>query len=340
MIEYLVTTRLEKVQEYQGKGYQVLMLDGTVPGFVPREGIDFVFDHHREGGSPVQILEMGDCPRPTENEKWVIVTPLLDADAIVAAVFALLSPEDRSKALLSNVFSDKKLLAIAYDCDHLTVPPNLFHLGKFAANCVAALKGESEKLIPEGFPASRRDWSLDQKDEFNSLAFEHGVNWLINAFIGFQAYPGENGEADAYWEKQGQYVSQILSEKRVRVYKDALIFDAKGMGGAYVDPRCWLRATAQMGIDPNEITPATLTQREVFIGGEFKGYSYTLAVFPLHRAVLAVDYTQGTFQALTKAEKEIDPNSEGWGGRKTVGGSGRNTVSNLSPEQVIDIVTL
>lgn len=86
-------------------------------------------------------------------------------------------------------------------------------------------------------------------------------------------------------------------------------------------------------------SPVTLAQRERYNDGEFLGYSYTLGVVPLHSKLSQIDYVSaGVFDALTEAERAINPNNDPWGGRKTVGGSGWNTPSKLKPFQVIDIV--
>ena len=75
----------------------------------------------------------------------------------------------------------------------------------------------------------------------------------------------------------------------------------------------------------------TLVQREVIVENEFKGYSYTIGCVPLHPALSELDYTRGTFDSLTAKEKELNPNADGWGGRKTVGGSGWNTPQSTDP---------
>lgn len=52
-----------------------------------------------------------------------------------------------------------------------------------------------------------------------------------------------------------------------------------------------------------------------------------------------MDLTKSVFPALNKAEKLINPDSQDWGGRATVGGSPFNNPSMLiTPEQVIDII--
>ena len=134
------------------------------------------------------------------------------------------------------------------------------------------------------------------------------------------------------WKK----LIRLLDENRVTFYRDCLLIDYKGLQGKYIDPRCALKAYQFMGHSCQ--FPVTLAQREVFINNEFKGYSYTLGCIPLHPELAKLDYTKWAFAALTEAERKINPNADGWGGRKTVGGSGWNTPSQLSPEQVIDIV--
>lgn len=126
----------------------------------------------------------------------------------------------------------------------------------------------------------------------------------------------------------------LVSEGRLQLYRDCLLINYKGLGGRYIDPRCALKATSHWDI----LLPITLSVREVYVEGELKGHSYTLGTIPLHSLIDALDYTNGVFEQLTNAERKIQPNADGWGGRKTVGGSGWNTPSLLPPKQVIDLV--
>lgn len=209
MVRYLVTTRLEKLEECVN-GAQVFMVDGTVPGWQPTD-LDHHFDHHRPGGADIQIDEM---PLPNEKsliqekslidkrfewyaEDQLIVTTQIDADACVAAAWLQLSKKD--------LFDDEtlnKLRAIAYDCDHLGVPESLAKYADFAAQCVAALKSDSDKLISElGLPKDRKTWNIEQKEEYASLDLQKGTEALISACKGEGKFPGECGEAAEYWEK-------------------------------------------------------------------------------------------------------------------------------------------
>lgn len=188
----------------------------------------------------------------------------------------------------------------------------------------------------------------------------------------------QNGEADEYFEQIQRDVNQLLTEKRVSFYKGCTLIDYKGLQGRYVDPRCAIKVVQhledkfqdeypQFG-DPPADSPITLAQREVFVDNEFKGYSYTLGIIPLHPGVEKLDYTKDVFDALTKAEWErngyhydhtirklitekeltnltlkdrldlVREHKLGWGGRKTVGGSSWNTPSGLTPEEAIDTV--
>lgn len=356
MVKYLVTTRPEVLNHIAvNGGYQVFMIDGTVPGYEMRP-IDHKFDHHKQGGSDIQIDEM---PRLTEHPltcilgesdfEPLIVTTQVDADACVAAAWLLLTKKDlfgnEIGIAIANQRKDqviRALRAIAYDCDHLTVPPELDEYADFAAQCVAAMKADSDKLVEElGLPRDRKQWSIEQKEEFASFAFKSGTESLIAACKGEREFPGVRGEAAAYWEQVESNVRMILAEDRISIHRNCLIFNAKGLGGKYIDPRCWLKATkilAERNDSYNVMRPITLVQREVFVNNEFKGFSYTIGCIPLHPKLVALDFTKGAFENLTKAERQLNPKADGWGGRKTVGGSGWNTPSQLAPETVIDIV--
>jgi hypothetical protein len=336
MVKYLVTTRLE-VLEKASSGCQVFMVDGTVPGWLinSMKGEDYHFDHHRQDGADIQIDEM-----PKSNELMInsdlqglIVTTQVDADACVAAAY--LQINNLSQETLN------KLRSIAYDCDHLGVPSELSHLSNFAAQCVAAMKSDSNSLVEElGLSKDRKTWTIQEKEKYASLAFQRGTESLIAACKGERKFPGELGEAKEYWEKVEENTQLLLNENRVTFYRDTLLIDYKGLQGKYIDPRCALKAYEFLRENHGHdcATPITLAQREVFVDNEFKGFSYTIGCIPLHPKLSTLDYTQGTFEALTEAERKINPNADGWGGRKTVGGSGWNTPSRLNPQEIIDIV--
>lgn len=334
MVNYLVTTRLE-VLEKASNGFQVFMVDGTVPGFAPKN-YDYLFDHHRDGGADIQIDEMPHSKNLEVNKDLggLIVTTQVDADACVAAAYLQIGD-------LISVEILQKLRAIAYDCDHLGVPQSLAKYADFAAQCVAAMKSDSNSLVEElGLSKDRKTWTIEEKEKYASLAFQKGTESLISACKGERKFPGELGEAKEYWEKVEENTQLLLKENRVTFYRNTLLIDYKGLQGKYIDPRCALKAYDFLRENYGHECeyPITLAQREVYIENEFKGYSYTLGCIPLHPQLKDLDYTKGVFSKLTDAEKEINPNADGWGGRKTVGGSGRNTPSQLKPEEVIDIV--
>lgn len=332
-MDFLVTTRLEKLQEIAA-GRQVVMVDGTVPNWEPQNG-DLHFDHHRPNGPAIQLDDLGEIPGHDDlTEDALVVTTQVDADACAAAAWLLVDPAEVSGDRWDKT---NKIRAIAYDCDHLCVPAELSKYADFAAQAVAALKSTSNALIAElGLSPNRREWSIEDKERFASEAFRQGTEWLIAALKGERPFPGEQGEAKQYWEQVESNIEMIIRENRIALYKGCLIFNGKGLGGTYIDPRCWLRAAQKMGIDPQ--WPVTVTQREVIVSGEFKGFSYTLGTVPLHPKQADFDYTQGYFDALTQLEREENPDADGWGGRATVGGSGWNTPSALTPHQVIDTV--
>lgn len=359
MVKYLVTTRLEVLEEAEFVN-QVFMVDGTVPGWRPTQD-DYHFDHHRQGGADIQIDEMPPLDNyksyiELKNVEWaegisngsLIVTTQVDADACVAAAWLQLSKKDLfgDEVGIAGAHGRKDqmiraLRAIAYDCDHLGVPEKLSQYADFAAQCVAAMKADSDKLVEElALPRDRKLWTIEQKEEYASLAFQRGTESLIAACKGERKFPGECGEAAEYWKKVEKNTQMLLDENRVTFYRDTLLIDYKGLQGTYIDPRCALKAYQFLYDNHGHEceTPITLAQREVFIDNEFKGFSYTIGCIPLHRGLTELDYTKGVFEALTEAERKINPNVDGWGGRKTVGGSGWNTPSQLKPEEVIDIV--
>lgn len=327
-MQYLVTTNFSLLPQTA-----VAMLDGTVPGYSLRDG-DIHYDHHRVGGAEIQIDEIFQV-NPISND-FTIVTTQLDADACVAACFVQMYPR-----ISPN--DQRKLRAIAFDCDHLKVPDDLSELADFAAQAVAAMKAEGFKIAGQlGLPEDRKVWTEDQKVAYASEGFRQGTEWLIAAVKGERKYPGEMGEAAEYWAQVQADEEQFIAEGRITKYKDALLFNMIGWGGRYVDPRASLRAAKRL-----ELTATlTLTQRETTDGG----WSYTIAS-SAKNLLTAFD----AFRKLTKAEaglRKIDINLvdncwgkpsissiigfDPWGGREAVGGSGWRTPSLLQPEEVID----
>lgn len=327
-IKYLVTTRAETVAELQSEGYQIVMVDGTVPNWEPRAR-DLHFDHHRQGGEPIQILEM--TSPIVLADKICFVTTQVDADACVAACYAQLDPETFSASTY------RKLTSIAFDCDHLGVPEDLSDLADFAAQCVAAMKASSSDLVKElGLNPVRKNWSIEDKELYASEAFKKGTESLLNGCMG-EKFPGEEGEAAEYWEQVEVNTQEIIDKQLITFYRNCSVFDGNYFSEVYVDPRCWIKALKQVA-DINLLSTITLTYRKVFVDGEYKGISYTLGSIPLHPEQNKLDYTVNSYARLTEAERVINPDADAWGGRASVGGSGWNTLSNLSFEDVIDTV--
>ena len=128
MFDFLVTTKLDRLPDGP-----IVMLDGTVPGWSPKEG-DRHYDHHRTGGAKIQIHEIPDddwlhssnffenfmTEVPARNSV-TIVTTQVDADACVAAAYWLMEEKPTGEIY-------RKLEAIAFDCDYLGVPDRLSDL--------------------------------------------------------------------------------------------------------------------------------------------------------------------------------------------------------------------
>lgn len=366
--KFLVTTDVNKVNQ-MAIDHQIIMVDGTVPGWQPRP-IDHHFDHHRDGGADVQIDEIGvDLNNFDIQENACFVTTQLDADACVAAAWLIGLTHNTEKTIESR----DKLRAIAFDCDHLVVPASLAQYSDFATKCVAAMKSGSDALVEKlVFPTDRKQWTKEMKETFASVAFENGVLDLEAAIEGASLFPGESGEADSYLENLDDQIKVWETNRLILKYRDCLVFDCTNTSG-YLDPRVTLRAAKNLGVIGDEAF--TVTQRKIMNkivnDGEFLGYSYTIGVVPLHENIDKVDYVKNkVFVGLTSAELKTNPNhfdtsivnaglweewltieklnradwlcspkiKLGWGGRKTVGGSSWNTPSKLSPQTIIDVI--
>jgi hypothetical protein len=130
---YVVTTHLKDLPTDR----LIVMVDGTVPGW-SKSDKDLHFDHHRPQGKPVQILEIPEQTKISVDSCFV--TTQVDADACAAAAWLQLLQMDFPERLLS--FAKRKLVAIAYDCDHLGLPQTdeFADLDTFAKDAVATLK--------------------------------------------------------------------------------------------------------------------------------------------------------------------------------------------------------
>ena len=192
MVRFLVTTQSARVESVRPEGGRVYMVDGTVPGWSPREG-DYHWDHHRAGGDPIQINEIeGDFPCPQGDD--LIVTTQVDADACVSGALLVLQGDEYTPQ--RGWYS--KLQAIAWDCDHLHVPKRASygHLADFAAKAVADLKQQGFKLAGEmGLPNDRGQWSAEQREAYASRSFREGTMWLVDAALGKRPWPGDSPDA-------------------------------------------------------------------------------------------------------------------------------------------------
>lgn len=329
---YLVTTRLSRIPT----GYQIVMVDGTVPGW-KKSPQDLHWDHHRPQGADIQIDEM---PMPTKSLREdfagqlppCIVTPQFDADACCAAAWFQLP-----RSYLNQETIDR-LRAIAWDCDHLIVPEDrLSPWSEFAAQAVVALKTTSATIVTDlKLPKDRHTWSPQQWETYFSEGFKRGTEWLIAAAKGQRPWPGEQGEAKNYWQRIERDASLLLAQNRIQLSPTprgiVAVGDLREIGH-YVDPKSFNSGILSLA-DLESLRPETILVRE----HKYGGIQYTLGCLPTHPQTQHLDYTAGIFEHLTQAELAKNPLSEGWGGRRTVGGSGWNTSSNLTPEEVIALL--
>ncbi len=333
--QYLVTTHCNDLPDQ----LPLVMVDGTVPHWQPREQ-DQHYDHHKPGGAPVQILEIPDTARIPDQVCFV--TTQVDADACAAATWLQLLTLQPNTGVLQH--ARDLLCAIAYECDHLG-QPNMapyIELEDFARNAVATLKLSSNTLVTElGLPEDRKVWTDKQKSQFSSCAFQRGSEWLLQAALGQRSWPGEAGEATAYWDQFQQQRPEIWA--RCRLINSVGVLDQRGIS-VYVDPRHLIDWTRIQAGHRN----ITLTVRDKIFEvahatGKIvlPGYSYTLGSIPLHMQGSPRFSEHAVWDKLTEAEIDkrnllgFPPASSGWGGRNEVGGSGWNDAALLLPEEVI-----
>ena len=324
-MNFLVTTDIQDLPHGP-----IVMVDGTVPHWEPIPGIDFHWDHHRPGGAPIQMdeipleeIESGKIKIPINA---TIVTTMVDADACVAAAavrlaaFYHLSGSKKLRAM-------RKFRAIAWDCDHLALPPDpeWDDLREFAAKAVAALKQSGKAIAQElRLPSDRKDWSAADKTRYASTCFERGTDALVLAALEYGPWPGENGEADAYFEEMESQWPDV--KKSCYMAGKIAVFDSRGFEGKYVDPRLPVRWVSQYSTKPLALLTVRDGSRQP---NQPKGaigatYSYTLGKAPGTDPQFS---SRGVWEKLSEAENsrraslEIPPLETEWGGREAVGGS-------------------
>lgn len=111
IMKYLVTTKPIASDQ------PIIMVDGTVHGWTFKPG-DRHFDHHKSGGAKVQIDEIPASVASSLQGSEIFVTTQVDADACVAAAWCQVGDRITEE-------QKRKLRAIAWDCDHLSVPDEL-----------------------------------------------------------------------------------------------------------------------------------------------------------------------------------------------------------------------
>lgn len=334
---FLVTTHIADLPD---PSIQIVMVDGTVPNWQPRQGIDLHFDHHNPDGAMCQLeelplYELSGCDQEITLNNYCFVTTQVDADACVAAAAIIIASEyggfiNRNYGALQKQDWYRNLQSIALDCDHLGIPANYPHLqsfDKFAANVVAGLKEQGFALSREmRLPQNRQQWTESERLEYHSACFKQGTLSLVKAVLGESPYP----MAVNYWNEQNKLKSSL--EPRLSLVKGSLFIDLTGWDLGYIDPRIPLWVAA--GIYAK--TPYTLTKRDRVNPA---GTSYTLGCDPAHPLYSQVDYTD-IWAVLTALEQAKNPDYTipGWGGRKTVGGSSWNQTSNLSPDEILEVL--
>jgi hypothetical protein len=335
---YLVTTLIGDLPSGP-----IAMVDGTVPGWVAGSA-DLHFDHHRPGGAEVQIAEIPESAcLPTDV---TFVTTLLDADASAAVAWLRLLQLDLPPAVLEQ--ARIRLTAIAYDCDHLGLPEGVEHdpWRTFAAHAVAAMKEVGRNVHERiGLP-ERKHWTEAQRTEALSHSFRENVDWFVEAALNHRPWPGECGEANAYFHRQAAL--QPLVDARCWLYRGCMVFDQRGLT-EYVDARLpveWARRakaprTFTLTIRDGSGLPEATTLNWP---DHLPRYSYTLGRIPLHADGSPKYSDCGVWEALSASEAAtrvslgISGPAAHWGGRNDVGGSSFRHPVVMRPEQVLDQV--
>lgn len=352
MTVYIVTTDKNFLP-----GNPIVMVDGTVPGWTPREN-DLHFDHHRPGGAKVQILEIPDNTIIANDA--VFATTQVDADACVAAAWLQLIQIPMFLETCSHSWDC--MIAIAYDCDHLGLPidSKWDTYREFARNAVAAMKLDGENVIAElGLPPNRKEWSEAAKMAYASQCFKRGTEALIEAALGNCPYPGELGEAAKYWADMEAMRPQV--EANCFLYQGIAVLDQRPLEG-YIDPRIlveWARKqpghrhvtlTIRSGArQPNAAKTIEAFNYQAIANGQSPIldsdlFSYTLGSVPLHELGSPMFSDRNIWKSLADLEIEVrdpigmSPPETVWGGRNEVGGSSWRDPMISTFNQVLDRV--
>jgi hypothetical protein len=345
-MKYLVTTDKAALPTTP-----ICMVDGTVPGWSAKDE-DLHFDHHvGANGAKIQLLDIPGGVQVSDDVTFV--TTQVDADACAAAAWIQLLQMKLDAGSQYQAFVH--LSAIAYDCDHLGLPAGgeWDPYRDFAKKAVAALKESSGAYIAElGLSKDRKTWSESDKTAFASLAFERGTKWLIAAALGDCNWPGELGEADAYFERMEQQRPRVY--EKCFLYRGVAVFDQSSFEG-YVDPRIlveWARESGGSNVtltmrDGSHLPNAQATLAEYAENRQFDGldlWSYTLGSVPLHETGSPQFSKSDVWTALAGLEVEVrkgfglNPPATTWGGRDEVGGSGWRDPAVAVYGQVLDRV--
>ncbi len=335
---YLVTTRLDDLP-----AGPLVMVDGTVPGWSATAG-DLHFDHHRPGGADVQMDEIAESVRIPDAATFV--TTLLDADACAAAAWLRLLRLGLAPPLLADARTC--LAAIAWDCDHLGLPEGRQHdpWRTFAAHAVAAMKEVGRSLSERLRLPERHLQNEAQRTRALSQGFRENVDWLVEAALGQRPWPGECGEAQAYFERQEALRPTV--ESHCRLYRGCLVFDQCGIP-EYVDPRlpvAWAQREHASGSLTLSVRDGSRMPDAATFGwpAGIVLYSYTLGRLPLHPKGSPRYSDRRVWERLSDAEEACraglglaGPPAH-WGGRNDVGGSSFRLPVVMTPEQVLDQV--
>lgn len=338
MTDFLITTDAARIPTDR----QIVAVCGTVPGWTPKAG-DLHADRYRPGGADVQMDEITPMFTSKIREDSLLVAPQLDGETAATAAATLLMRRGAN-------FDRRKLWAIAHDSAHLCLPPEeeWDDLREFATRGTLAVRAdlarESER---EGLPPNRKTWTEDQRFDFFSRAFERSTSALTAAAAGEAAWPGDNGEADGFLDRNDRQRELVFQACRVR--KGCVIFDARPFDWIEVDPRLVVEwSEKQSGID----NPIFLVSKDgshlpgVGQMGSFGGVKWTheLRTLPFHSGGCPKFADRRTWEALDQLEQHLRdalkiPHPETkWGGGNFSGWSGRRDPLISEPDAVIDRV--
>ena len=351
---YFVTKNSQQLSETAKQFNKVIFVDGFVENHSIESKKVMTFDHHYKGGSDTSLgevldnhnnlesiselsVEIENYEKINEDYKILFVTPQLDADAIIGTALIVHILQSDGQCDMTMI-SRWMLEAICFDCDYLYVPLRLKMFEKEATifnQILKEMKNEEAKFLEIDI----RNSTLKEKEELNSNCFYMGVMRIINYLQDDEAliFEYEYEQTDNYIQNQNKLKDLIRNDNRIKIYSEIAVFNAINIK-SYCDPRNWYSILPEVEENKNKKShDVVVFVREIVENNKHKAWTYSIALKPNPNPKMNLN---SLWDLMNNKEKNNNPNAlEHWGGRSTIGGSPRSEGSQLSLDDVLDIIS-